>query len=206
MRVSSYSSTAVRRAPQQDRAARRMTAFLQAAEALFAEVGFEATTMTAVAERSESSIGALYSYFPDKRSLAMALLEEYAKQIEAHWKPLFDEVLSLTAQQFAERFLQRFLDFVQEHPAYLQLLGAPIRFRRDPAARRAFRQSLMKALQKRMPGVSNERAMLCANLVLQMVKGMMLLYAEAAPKEKPAVIAEVRRALSLYLQDLFVKK
>jgi len=42
--------------------------------------------MTAIADRAGSSIGALYSYFPDKKALAMALLDIYAAKIEQHWK------------------------------------------------------------------------------------------------------------------------
>ena len=39
----------------------------------------EATTMTAIAERSGSSIGALYNYFPDKQAVALTLLGQYAR-------------------------------------------------------------------------------------------------------------------------------
>jgi AcrR family transcriptional regulator len=70
-------------------------AFLGAAETLFAELGFERATMTAIAERAGSSIGAVYSYFPDKKSIALALLGTYAAQIEEHLRPLFDEIVSL---------------------------------------------------------------------------------------------------------------
>ena len=69
MRVSSSSSSSVRAAPQQERSARRLAGFLQAAAELFSEIGFAATTMQAIADRSESSIGALYNYFPDKQSV-----------------------------------------------------------------------------------------------------------------------------------------
>src|ERR1700744_5514097 len=96
MRVSSHSSNPAgrssRRSPQQERSTRRVTAFLEAAEALFAELGFEAATMTAVADRGGSSIGALYSYFPDKKAIALALMDTYAGQIKEHWRKLFEEV------------------------------------------------------------------------------------------------------------------
>jgi hypothetical protein len=41
--------------------------------------------------------------------------------------------------------------------------------------------------------------MLAANITLQMVKGMTALYAEAGPREKPLIIAEHKKALTLYL-------
>src|SRR5579871_601248 len=103
--------------------------FLEAAETLFAELGFEAVAMTAIAERAGSSVGALYSYFPDKKLIALALLGTYSSQIEEHWQPLFDEIVSLAAENFSERFIDRILEFVAVHPAFLQLLAVPIRLR-----------------------------------------------------------------------------
>jgi hypothetical protein len=79
MRASSISSSAVRVAPQQERSARRFAGFWQAAAELFSEIRFEATTMQAIADRSKSSIGALYNYFPDKQSVAATLLSGYAE-------------------------------------------------------------------------------------------------------------------------------
>lgn len=203
MRMPSYSSNAVRRAPQQDRATRRVAAFLEAGEALFAELGFEAATMTAIADRAGSSIGALYSYFPDKKALALALLDIYAGQIEEHWKPLFDLVKDLSAKEFSERFLDSFLNFVAAHPGYLQLQAAPIRLRRSAAAKRAFRAALVDALRRRLPSLTPESAQLRANVILQIVRGMIQLYAETDPADKPKVVTEFKTTLTAYLKTFF---
>ena len=80
----SISSSPVRVAPQQERSTRRLAGFLDAAAELFAEVGYEAATMTTVAERSGSSIGALYNYFPDIQSIAFTLVNQYSQEVEAH--------------------------------------------------------------------------------------------------------------------------
>ena len=93
--------------------------------------------LTALAERSGSSIGALYNYFPDKRSIAFTLVNQYAQELEAHWKPMMEQAEILTHAEFADQFIERITQFAQERPAYLSLLAAPIRFRRDPAARKA---------------------------------------------------------------------
>lgn len=49
---------------------------VEAAAALFAEVGFEATTMADVAKRAGSSIGNVYKYFANKEELFAAVLPE----------------------------------------------------------------------------------------------------------------------------------
>ena len=128
---------------------RRLAGFLDAAAELFVEVGYEAATMTAVAERSGSSIGALYNYFPDKPSIAFTLVNQYSQELEAYWKPLMEQAEILTDAEFADLFIERITQFVQNRPAYLSLLAAPIRFRRDPAARKASRIAIANAFQVR---------------------------------------------------------
>ena len=193
----------VRRAPQQDRSTRRVAAFLEAAEVLFADLGFEAATMTAIAERSGSSIGALYSYFPDKKAIALALLDTYAGQIREHWRPLFDQIVAYSAEDFSERFIDRFLDFVAEHPAYLQLQAAPIRLRRSTSAKRAFRASLVEALRRRVPSLGPQSAELRAGVMLQIVRGLMQMYNDADASERANVIKEFKAALAGYMSTVF---
>ena len=196
----------MRRAPQQDRSARRVTLFLEVAEALFAEFGFEATTMTAIAERAGSSIGALYSYFPDKKAIALALLDKYAGQIREHWQPLFDEIALYSSKDFSERFIDRFLDFVAAHPGYLQLHAAPIRLRRSTAAKRAFRASLAEALRRRVPQLEPQPAELRAGVMLQIVRGMMQMYNDVDASERAIVIKEFKIALIAYVSTIFAEQ
>src|ERR1700749_2535748 len=109
----SISSNAVRVAPQQERSMRRLANFLDAAAELFVEVGYEAATMNEVAERSGSSIGALYNYFPDKQSIAFTLVKQYSQELEAHWKPLMEQAAILTHSEFAALFIERITQSVQ---------------------------------------------------------------------------------------------
>src|ERR1700723_839181 len=101
MRVSSISSSSVRVAPKQERSARRLAGFLQAAAELLSEIGFEATTMQAIADRSNSSIGALYNYFPDKQSVAVNLLKGYAEELRLRLKAMMGEAKSFSAARYA---------------------------------------------------------------------------------------------------------
>jgi AcrR family transcriptional regulator len=195
----STASNSARVKPQQERATRRLATFLDVAAVLFAEIGYEATTMTAIAEHSGSGIGTLYHYFPDKQSVAFALFNRYTQKVEAYWKPLMEQADTLSHTAFAETFLERVIEFLRECPAYLQLHAAPIRFSRDPAARRALRVAIANAFRAKDPSLSSERAMLAANISLQMVKGMTTLYAEAGPKERHLILAEYKKALTLYL-------
>ena len=206
MRASSISSSSVRAAPQQERSARRLAGFLQAAAELFSEVGFADTTMQAIADRSESSIGALYNYFPDKQSVAATLLSAYAEELQWRLQSLMEHSGKLSTAQFAGAFIDCIIQFAQERPAYLNLHSAPIRFRRDPAARKALRSIIAQAFRTKNPSLSTERAMLAANVAVQIVKGMINLYLESETKMKVLVVAEFRRVLSSYLGEVLAER
>jgi hypothetical protein len=79
-------------------------------------------------------------------------------------------------------------------------LAAPIRFRRDPAARKASRIAIANAFQAKNPSLSKERSLLAANLSLQIVRGMMTLYGETDSTGKVLVVAEFKKLLTLYLR------
>ncbi|HEY0263502.1 MAG TPA: TetR/AcrR family transcriptional regulator [Granulicella sp.] len=201
----SISSNPVRVAPQQERATRRLAGFLDAAAALFVEMGYEATTMTAIAERSNSSIGALYNYFPDKQAIALTLVSQYSLELEARWKPLMEQMGMRSHSQFADLFIETITDFAQYRPAYLSLLVAPLRFRRDPAAKKALRADIARAFRAKNPSLSEDHAQLAANVSLQIVRGMMTLYGEAEPKAKESIVAEFKKALTLYLESVLTR-
>jgi len=62
---------------RQERGHRRIAAILEAAAALFTSRGVEGTTMSAIAAQSETSIGSLYQFFPNREALVEALAEQY---------------------------------------------------------------------------------------------------------------------------------
>jgi hypothetical protein len=61
------------RAPQQERGQRRVEQILDAAESVFTESGVDATSMQAIADRAESSVGSLYHFFPNKDAIVLAV-------------------------------------------------------------------------------------------------------------------------------------
>src|ERR1700751_2970589 len=172
MSGSSISSSSVRVAPKQERSARRLAGFLHAAAELFSEIGFEATTMQAIADRSNSSIGALYNYFPDKQSVAATLLSGYAEELHWRTKSLMDHSETLSTSQFAGLFIDCIIGFAQERPPYLNLHGGALSFPRHPADRKALRAIIANAFRTKNPSLSSERSLLAANVAVQIVKGM----------------------------------
>ena len=61
------------RIPVQKRGQQRVEAILDAAEAVFGEMGVDAATTNAIAERAGASVGSLYHFFANKDAILYAL-------------------------------------------------------------------------------------------------------------------------------------
>jgi AcrR family transcriptional regulator len=189
--------------PQQERAARTHQLFLDTAERLFVEVGYDAMTMTAVAERAGTSIGALYRWFPDKTAVAAALLARYTVEIEQHWSSLIAAAHTLTTAKFVESLIERTREFSQRRPAYFILHEARIRVSRSAAARKTLREAFVQAFQAKDPTLSHEKALLIANVVVETAKGFLSVIAATPQNRRASVNAEFTKMLSLYLEAKF---
>ena len=64
----------IAKAPKRARGVQRVAELLDAGAALFADNGYETTTMTQIAKRAGASIGSLYQFFPSKEYCRKCLL------------------------------------------------------------------------------------------------------------------------------------
>ncbi len=188
--------------PQQQRSSRRVSEYLEIAAALFAEAGYETATMTAIAERAGSSIGGLYRYFPDKQAIAVALQKRYTDDLDVLWGAVLEELEQSSIADFADRLMDRMVEFVSERPGFFALLGVPIHYRRDIATRNHLRAQFSKAFRVKNSCLSQEEGLLAANVAIQIIKGMLAVCAEVEPRRRPPVIREFKRAMKDYLADV----
>src|SRR6185436_6662896 len=72
-----------RRVPTQERAKKRVERIIDAASHVFADEGYDAATMEAIAARAETSIGSIYQFFPNKISIFNALSRHYHEKVRA---------------------------------------------------------------------------------------------------------------------------
>lgn len=197
--MASDNSQTTRRVPQRAHGERRVASLLDAAASVFAERGYDAATMTEVAERAEVSIGAVYQYFRNKEALAYALRVQYGNEMDASWSALETEGDALGVPELVERIFDLLIEFMAARPAYIPLLSAPIGYARDPAARDRLRERFAKVFQRRKPELSAEEAKRIANVTLQVVKGLNPLYADAKPRERRALVTEFKTVVTAYL-------
>ena len=157
--------------------------------------------MTGIAEQAGASIGTLYDYFPDKPAVALALVLQYAEEAETHWATLLKQPAADGKDSIADVFIEGILEFVRERPAYLPLFGAPLAFARTRSEREPLRRTIANALQRIKPGLSARRAFLHAQVIVEIIKGMLQVYRQAPAGDRKVVIAEFKKVMRLYLAD-----
>jgi AcrR family transcriptional regulator len=185
--------------PQQQRSERRVAELLAAAAAVIADVGYDAATMTGIAQRAGASIGALYQYFPNKDAVLRALRRQYGEELGRCWTVLDSEAAALPAAQMVDRIVDAMVEFMTQRPAYLVLLDAPISYRRDPEARNRLRERFAGLLRLRRSGLAQPRALHVATVALQILKGLLNLFGEVQAAERPQLVEEFKVILTQFL-------
>jgi AcrR family transcriptional regulator len=112
--------TARRRA--QDRA-RRKEEILQAAREVFAEEGYQATTVEAVAERAEIGKGTISLYCESKDALRGELLLQALDELTAQLKAA-GQTRGLAPDARLRAMAEAYVAFAQQSPDYFHLLNA----------------------------------------------------------------------------------
>ena len=99
--------TSTFRPPRQQRSAATLDRIVKAAEELFAQRGFEATTVDDIVAAAGSSKGSFYSRFADKQALLAYLGGECLARAKATWAELLDP--ERTEGQPLDRVLEEFV-------------------------------------------------------------------------------------------------
>lgn len=194
-------ATSLRRAPVQRRSAERLTRILDACADLLDEVGYDALSTRAVAERAGVPIGSVYRFFGNKRQMADALaqrnLERYAERVterlkgagRGDWRAAMDAVLDeyLAMKRTAPGF--SLVDFGNQIP-----VGAR---HAEPNHRVADRLTeLLAAYLVREPDDDLRRTFLIA---VETADTLVHLAFRVDPEGDPKVIDETRELLRAYL-------
>jgi len=110
----------LRHIPQQERSIQRVNLILTTADALFAEVGYDAVTTNQIATQAALPIGSLYQFFEDKATILQALAVRYraglAQLLPAHPPP------QASIGAATDQFLNRLFAFGSERWGFTRIL------------------------------------------------------------------------------------
>jgi AcrR family transcriptional regulator len=111
-----------RREPQQERSRALVDAILEATGLLLVERGFEALTVSDIAERAGVSPGSLYQYFPHREAIVAALIERQANDETASVMGALMQARPTRAEEALEAGIHAVLAFRARNPALQQAL------------------------------------------------------------------------------------
>ncbi|MGH9558691.1 MAG: TetR/AcrR family transcriptional regulator, partial [Bryobacteraceae bacterium] len=189
-----------RRLPTQPRGERRVERLLDAAAFVIARDGYDAATMSAIAERAGASIGSLYQFFPNKLSIAQALRARYGSEFAELCVPLASAAKSLNPNEMAGHLIDLICQFAKHHPAFAALLDAPQSARSPAAIRQVLRERLAALFEARRPRISKSEAIHMAAVTLQIMKAFSRFYASQDRRERRWCAREFKLVLQHYLE------
>jgi len=191
------------KAPRRARGHARVASLLEAASAEFAEKGYEATTMTAIAARAGASIGSLYQFFPTKEQVAVTLIEQYVIELEAAFGQLSEKVPLLDVSVVAGRLTTLFVAFRTTHPAFVGLVDAlDVVLPGATGVRERLRKGIASVLAALAPRLSAKEALFRAVVVQHLMKAAVTLAHDTSVVDHHAAILEFQQLVEHYLEDV----
>ena len=204
MAVKARHATPKRRVPSQDRSKQRVERILDAAMHVFGELGFDAATMDAIAERAGTSIGSLYQFFPNKKAVFEAMGTRYLDEV----RTLFDtfmteERLARPWQEVLDDGIDAFWAFHTASPGFRAVwtswLMSPEFMAAGDALNREFARRV-EAVISRQSSLSKKRRELVAILVVETISSMLIVAARYGEPLASNLMTETKVLIRRYVE------
>lgn len=191
----------------QARSRARVDAILDAADAVFLEMGYAEATTNHVAARAGTSIGSLYRFFPNKEALLVALAERYGRTMRQIAVELAEDASGDIGPDDLEarvaRGIDTFNEFLVQHPGFRTLIEQG----RNPALRQgqeAHQREMVSIIgaQQALPGnpLSPEERQVVALVTETVLGALQILSVSGDEALRGAVVAEAKLLVTGYLR------
>lgn len=200
-----------RREPSQARGHHRVRTLLEATAQLLEEVGYDALTTKAIAERADTSIGSFYQFFPNRDAAVAALVDSYRAQVRDYIRgavrtQFIDGRAGITAS-WVGSVVDGIRSLFHSFPGFGRLMGTNLGEGSLQPHADALRAEVFDSLQELMgeafPDVDAERRRRCLMMVVETARGVSarMPFVEADAQE--VLHTELERMLALYLSAYF---
>ncbi len=194
------------RLPQQDRGLKRVESILDAAEAVIAEVGVEAASTNAIAERAGSSVGSLYHFFPSKEAIIEALSRRFAdrkREINARAIPI--ERAHMPLDEIFERVVESHARFLDETPAFIPVYDSLMRGRGGFISTELFEALVGQVrafLAVRVPHLTPQQRETSAVASVSTIHGVLLTAMRLPRDQRAPLLSELKRMMVAYFEPV----
>jgi AcrR family transcriptional regulator len=197
-----HAQPVVRRA----RCLQRIASILDAAETVFAEMGYNEATTNHIAAQARISPGSLYQFFSNKEEMAQALVARYTEELASVYGSIFSvENASLSFSIWLDQIIDALLAFHFAHPAFHILLNTPLSLQvasLTHALPKELQNNFERGFQVRRPMLPPTQRRLSATMSVQFFKAILLLVLQADEAERNLLVHELKTALHRYLEPI----
>lgn len=192
--------------PQRQNGRLRVAAIMKAATEVIAEKGYEATTMSEIAARSDTRVGSLYRFFPNKDSVASAMVDLYREKVDSAFDAIDEEADSLSVSGLSDALLSALVELRREGAALIRLMDAgSVWSAKREEIRAAALGRIERTLRRHNPDLASGLARNMALVLLQNMKTMKALSGSEDPKASAGAVRELRVMTRLYLKSRLKK-
>lgn len=200
-----------RREPSQARGRERVRALLQATGELLEEVGYDALTTKAIAERAHTSIGSFYQFFPNRDAAVAHLVDSYRAQIREYLHTAVREQFKDTRAGITADWVGSVVDGLSalyaSFPGFAGLWAGgvqdgPLRPHAEQL-RAELLSSLEVLLGEAFPGVDSAHRHRCLLMVVETAKSVLTRCGTMDAETGDMLREELKQMLALYMAAYF---
>lgn len=198
------------RLPKQARSRERFDRILDAAAALFAEVGYDNVTTDDIAARADTSVGGLYRFFPDKLAIFHALADRYFNQLRELFAILHtNETAFIPLDAYINSLIDAFDQFVAANPGYRavcvqsSVISTEI-VTMDTAFNQEIVQQVAYFFAVRNPSLDPSQRSLIATVSVEVASVLDILSLTRDRSFRQQVLVETKKLLIAYLRQYFL--
>jgi AcrR family transcriptional regulator len=195
---------------RQARGQRRIDQLLDAADAVFAKLGYERATTNAICAQAGVSPGTLYQFFQNKQAIVEALAARYLERIPHTHQAAFD-IASADAPLavLIAHVVDPFISLHRQGPGLEALLTGSVISDELTASIHGLKQHVEKSLaalfRARCPHVNRTEIDRAAATSVQLVKAFLHTAVTGTPKQQKETVSELKTVLVRYLQPILGK-
>ena len=189
---------------RQARGQRRIDQLLDAADTVFAQIGYERATTNAICAQAGVSPGTLYQFFANKQAIAEALAARYLERLPETHRVAFDVASAHgPLAELISHVVDPFIALHQKGPGLEALWTGSVISDELTASVDGLKQHVEKSLaalfRARCPGVNRAEINRAAATSVQLIKSFLRIAVTGTPKQQKEGANELKTVLFRYL-------
>jgi AcrR family transcriptional regulator len=199
-------ANSLRRQPKQQRGKERVEKILDAAAAVFDEVGYDAATTHLIAAKAGTAIGSLYQFFPDKAAIFNAMELRHVERVKRMWAGTnTPEVVRLPLRQMIHTIATAVADLFEQpvsRVVFVQFYTARQIFQSiDESMTQEAINFMASLLTQRNPALSEAQCHLLAEVCVHSSNAVMLAALRSSePQHRQQLAGQIEDLMVSYLE------